>query len=120
MGLRRQLRLTQPADYARMRKAGKAYRHRLLLLSVLPNQLAHNRYGLVTGKRLGDAVVRNRVKRHLREALRLRHPEIATGNDLVIVAHPGVVGQPLPAIRDAVDELLRRAGLLVRPQSELQ
>lgn len=119
MGLRRQLRLTQPADYARMRKAGKAYRHRLLLLSVLPNQLAHNRYGLVTGKRLGGAVVRNRVKRHLREALRLRHPDLVAGYDLVLVAHPALVGQPFSALQQAVDDLLRQAGLLTRDDRAL-
>lgn len=112
MGLRRQLRLTQAGDFERLRREGRAFRQRLLLVSVLPNQLTHNRYGFITGKRLGNAVVRNRVRRRLREAVRLRHPDLIPGYDLVIVAHPAAVTQPFSSLQNALDDALRQAGLL--------
>jgi ribonuclease P protein component len=111
MGLPPQLRLRKAADYERLRRHGKAYRHRLLLLSVLPNDLPHNRYGFAVGKKVGKAVVRNRVRRLLKEAVRALHPTLHPGYDVVIVAHPPSVGQPLAALQRTVDDLLRQAGL---------
>jgi len=46
------------------------------------------RLGLSIGKRIGNAVTRNRLKRLLREAFRLRQRDLPAGLDLVIVAHP--------------------------------
>ncbi len=100
-----------------MRQEGRAYRHALMLISVLPNSLEHNRYGIITGKRLGNAVKRNRVRRLLREALRLAHPHMRTGYDVVIVAHPGAVGKPFSAIQRTVIELLHQAKLVMEPHS---
>jgi ribonuclease P protein component len=111
MGLPRHLRLRAPEDFARMRQQGRAYRHRLLLLSTLPNALPHNRYGIITPKRLGGAVQRNQVRRLLREVLRHKHPVLRGGFDLVIVAHPPLLGQPLAALESAFDELAAQAKL---------
>lgn len=112
MGLPRQLHLRQTQDFDRLRRSGKTYRHRLLLLNVLANDLTHNRYGVVTGKKLGGAVVRNRVRRLLRESLRGIHPRLQSGFDVVIVAHPAAVGQPLAEIQRTISMLMRQAGLL--------
>lgn len=117
MGLQRHLRLTETADFARLRQQGRVYRHRLMLFSVLPNALPHNRYGLVTGKRLGNAVKRNRARRLLREAIRMKDPTLNAGYDVVIVAHPALVGQRLHTVRQALDDLSKQAGLADRPET---
>lgn len=118
MGLKQHLRLKEPADFARVRQHGRAYRHRLMLLSVMPNGLADNRYGVVTGKRLGNAVKRNRVRRLLRETIRLKHPALRAGFDMIIVAHPSAVGQPLSVIQQIFDDLIAQAGLESEPRRE--
>ena len=110
--MERRLRLRQTSDFERIRQQGRKYPHRTMILSVMPNELSHNRYGIVTSKRLGNAVGRNRVRRLIREALRSFHAHLQSGFDVVIVARPSVVGQPLVVVRRIIEELLVQSGLL--------
>ena len=105
-------RLRRPADFARLRKIGHTRRHPLVVLGVAPNNLAHNRYGVIASRRLGNAVKRNRARRLMREALRHHHPHIAPGHDIVAVARKHIVGQHFDAVDEAIHSLLARAGLL--------
>lgn len=80
------------------------------------NGLPHARIGLSIGKRVGGAVVRNGVKRRLREAFRHLMPEIQTGMDLIVtaVAHePRKMERYRESLRGCVAgverELLKRA-----------
>ena len=59
-----------------------------LLVYALPNGLDHPRLGLAVPKRVGNAVKRNRVKRMLREALRLMQHDLPGGYDLVVNVRP--------------------------------
>jgi ribonuclease P protein component len=59
-----------------------------LTLYSLPNDLGHPRLGISISRRVGSAVRRNRIKRLLREAFRLRRNELPRGYDLVIVVRP--------------------------------
>lgn len=116
--MERAARLTYDADFRRVRGRGRSWAHPFAVLCVLPNGLPHNRYGFSVSKRLGGAVVRNRVKRLLREAVRTTPKEvgpIVTNYDIVFIARPPVVGQPYAEVRDVVRTLLTRANLLVPP-----
>lgn len=80
------------------------------------NGLPHARLGLSVGKRVGGAVMRNSVKRRLREAFRHLMPELTTGMDLVVTASAHEPREPeryLEALRSCVagveKELLKRA-----------
>lgn len=88
------------------------FRSRDLLLSTAPNALSQNRYGFVITKAVGNAVTRNRVRRQLREAVRLLHPDIKPGNDIVVVARRSVVGKPFAEIMRIVKQLVAKAELL--------
>jgi ribonuclease P protein component len=80
-------RLRQPAEFERVRQNGRVQRGRLILLSVLEtNDAAGFRAGFVTSRAVGSAVVRNRVRRRLREIVRKHQHEIAGGNWIVTVA----------------------------------
>jgi ribonuclease P protein component len=112
MALKRQLRLHKADDFARVREQGKVVSHRDLLLSFAPNTFDHNRYGFITSKRLGKAVVRNRVRRRLRESIRQHHPHLRSGYDIVLIARSGAVLQPFNELHRIIEELARRASLL--------
>lgn len=93
-----------------MYKGGRVFNDPLLVLRTLPNNLDHNRYGFVTSKRLGGAVVRNRVRRRLREIV--RNTPSLDGYDIVLsgkVATPNASFQELTA---SVRRLLAKGGLL--------
>jgi ribonuclease P protein component len=106
------LRLRRTEDFARLRQEGYTVQNRWMLLSMIPNGLSHNRYGFVTAKRLGKAVVRNRVRRLIRESVRALHPKLAIGHDMVIIARQPIVEQPYVEVARSVSELCHQAGLL--------
>ena len=70
------------------------------------------RAGLVTSGRLGGAVVRNRVRRRLREIVRRHQHELARPVELVLVARHHIVGKPFDRVEKDVLTTLRKAGLL--------
>src|SRR5512132_76071 len=80
------LRLTRRAEFVRVQDTGKKVSADPLLALALPNALGHTRLGITVSKKVGNAVVRARVRRHLRELFRTRRSELPQGIDLVIVA----------------------------------
>ena len=109
--MQRPLRLRHRNDFKRLREQGRSWTGAGLLLSVLPNHLPHNRYGFVVGKRLGNAVQRNRLRRRLREAMRSLDSHLQQGHDLVIVGRQGSNTKSYWDLRETLITLVRRAGL---------
>ena len=70
------------------------------------------RCGFVVSKRVGPAVIRNRVKRRLRAAARAMLPRLRPGRDLAFRARPAAATATLGELRAAMDELTLRAGVL--------
>lgn len=106
------LRLRRPSDFARVQRSGAVCRHHDLKISVCGSELAQNRYGIVTSKRLGNAVVRNKCKRRLRAILTELHAEMQQGFDIVIITRPSVVRQPFSELYRILYGLLAQARLL--------
>ncbi len=95
-----------------MRRAGRSYAHPLVVLVVLPNDLAQVRVGVAAGRSVGKAVQRNRAKRRLREIMRRLLPHLPPGWDLLLIARSPINAASFDELQRAVITLLRRAGLL--------
>ena len=93
-----------------MYEQGRAQSHRLLVVRVLPNDQLITRFGFVTGKHVGGAVIRNTVKRRLREAA--RDLPVRTGFDVVIGARKAAADVPFCELRRALEGALSRSGVL--------
>ena len=79
-------RLTQTSEFQRVKNEGSSCHGRFMVLTVLKTVETATRIGLITSRRVGNAVTRNRVRRHLREIVRLSRPRLKPGNWLVLVA----------------------------------
>ena len=112
--MRRKNRLRANADFERLRRKGHTWAHPLLVLSVLPNGLEYSRFGFAIGRRIGKAVVRNRIKRRMRESVRMRleRREIAAGWDLVFIARRPIRDASFHQVDEAIGLVLCRARLL--------
>jgi len=91
-------------------REGRRHRHRLLSLGLKPNGLPYNRYGYAIGKRVGAAVVRNRVRRRLREIIRAL--TLTPGYDVVLTAGEASAAATFDQLRQAVHYCADRAGIL--------
>lgn len=113
--MERQHRLRASVDFERARRKGRTWSNRLVLLNAVFTQSTSRRCGFVVSKRVGTAVVRNRVKRRLREIIRPLLPRLPAGWDLVFVCRPAATGVSFSDLAAAVEEVLSRAHLLPRP-----
>ena len=112
LSLQRRHRLKKSAEFQRVRALKQSWAHPLLVLYAAPNGLEITRVGISTSKRIGKAVVRNRVKRLIRESTRKLLPLLSPGRDLVFVARPNAADASYAEIGRAVEILLQRARLL--------
>ena len=85
--------LNQNADFQRLYRSGAFCSLGSALLYVRPNQLPYNRLGITAGKKIGNAVKRNRAKRIIREAYRAAEPMLPIGIDMVVVARSSLPAQ---------------------------
>jgi ribonuclease P protein component len=84
--LTREDRVRLRGEFERVRKNGAGARGRILALYECPNGSPRRRLGIAVSKAVGNAVVRNRVKRLIREAFRTGRTTLAAGVDILVVA----------------------------------
>ena len=111
----KRLRLLSPPDFERVFAARRSATDGLVTVYGLPNEHGHPRLGLVASRRLGNAAVRNRWKRLLREAFRLSQHELPP-LDLVCIPRAGRE----PELAALQKSLMKLAGQLARraPKSD--
>lgn len=101
-------RLKGAKAFAKVRAGRCSASNKLLVIYAGPNDLPYSRLGLMVGRRHGDAVRRNRVKRLLREAFRLEDEVIPAGYDLICIPKP-TLDPSLAEYRRAARSVAERA-----------
>jgi ribonuclease P protein component len=118
----RQFFLRNSAEIERVKKNGRRVQTSLFNLLACPllatpsteaDAARHSRIGVVVGKRLGTAVVRNRAKRVFRELARGVRPSLVQGQALLVFPRRGALTVTHQQLRDTWQSALRREGLLV-------
>ena len=84
-------RLRKDSDFRRVYKHGKSFANRYLVMYIMRNNLEYNRVGISVSKKVGKAIVRNKVKRRIRESFRLDvDKKIKSGYDIVFIARVAI------------------------------
>jgi ribonuclease P protein component len=106
-------RLTRTSEFERVKQKGSAQRGKLMLLAALTVQNAGvSRAGFVTTRRLGNAIVRNRVRRRLREIVRKHQHDLREDFWIVIIARRDAADASYRALEDEWLRLAKRASIL--------
>lgn len=115
--LKQERYLTRKSQYELVYSRGGSWADRLIVLKALPNGLESSRCGFTISGHVGNAVVRNRIKRLLKEIIRLT--PVKPGWDMVFIARPPAAGKKYGELGKSVAKLLSRAGLLVGEYEEI-
>ena len=104
--------LKRNKEFRRVYRIGKTQKCRTLALIYTKSCGPANRFGFSVSKKLGNSVIRNRIKRRLREAVRLQFDDIKTSYNFIFIARGAVLTESFPALMSQVRLVLDRAGLI--------
>ena len=123
--MKRIFRLRQTTDIQRVRNHGRSQRNRYIVLLYLPQPddpemdikegtatTTFARVGVITGKRIGNAVTRNKVKRQLKAIMQAVHSNLPERTDILLIARKPIIDATFQQMATAVHQLLQRAELL--------
>ena len=103
------LRLLRRSEFRRVYEEGRRRRASLCTVFYRANGLPHSRLGITVPRALGKAVLRNRVKRRLREVFRLNLPALPGGWDIVLNPGESAAVIPFPKLQEEILRLLPQA-----------
>ncbi len=106
--------------FRRLYRKGRSGANGYLVLYCRKNGSDENRVGLTVSSKLGHAVVRNKLRRRLREIYRLHEPLFQSGWDLVIVARSRAVTAPYAKLEKSYLSLARSMGLMRNEASDCE
>ena len=111
--MKRQYRITRANDFKRVRQNGKAYAHPLVVILVSKEPGDQKRIGIIVGKTVGIAVLRNLVKRRIRSIADELIQKINRNADILIIAKPPIIAADYYQIRQVIFDGMRKAELLL-------
>ncbi len=106
-------RLVRKPDFEKVKEKGEKFQSHLFGLLVFPNEEDVSRFGFVISTKLSKkAVKRNRVKRILREQVRLSLPKIKNGFDVIFLGKKALLEVSYKEIGKEIKRLFKKSGLL--------
>jgi len=112
MALPKKYRLKKKKDFEKIFKEGRFFGSSFLVLKASKNTLSFSRFGIVISRKtIKKAVLRNKIKRQISEAIRLKLREIKPGFDVVILPKTSITQKSFQEINQEIEGLLKKAGL---------
>ncbi len=114
--LSKENRLTKKDNFSRIHQKGRFFKDKYLAIKVVPSKLEITRVGFLVGLKISKkAVVRNKIKRILREIFRLKikNCNLKKGFEIIVLVKPEIVDKKYSEIAEAIDRVLIEAGLVI-------
>ena len=105
--------LKKNADFQNVYKCGKSFANKYLVMYVKENDLGFNRIGISVSKKVGNSVVRHRLKRLILESYRLQEDIFNSGLDMVIIVRSTAKDKTYHEIESAVIHLGKLHGIVL-------
>lgn len=109
--LKKEFRISRSKDYNNIYRYGKKIPGKYIIMYIMPSYQGINRFGIVTSKKVGNAVVRNRVKRRIRAILEQDLENIKGSHDIVIIGRRHINEAEFDALKRDILRGWKRAGL---------
>ena len=106
-------RLTNRLEFLAVKESGLSIRDRHFWIQARPNSLEQSRLGVIASKRVGNAVIRNRAKRLIRELFRKHKHHILIPSDIVVLARSSITKVPFTQLEHLYIQALRKASCLL-------
>jgi ribonuclease P protein component len=111
--LKKENRLTKKNEFDNVFKRSKASSGRFVFLKVLENDLGISRFGFIVSSKISKrAVIRNKIKRRLREIIQKNIINIEKGLDVVILARPNIINCDFGEIKEDTERLFKKLKIL--------
>ena len=111
--MRKEYRVKKEYEFQRVFREGESVANRQLVLYVYPKpEQAHFRVGLSVGKKIGNAVERNQVKRYIRQALLELEPAIQSDIDFLLIARKDIQTKTFHEVKSSIIHVMNIAGIL--------
>ena len=99
-------------DFVNVYTSGRSYANKYLVIYTLKNNSDRNRLGISVSKKVGNSVVRHRLKRIIKESYRLHEKMFNSGLDIVVIARKGSDACDFAGIESALLHLMKLNGTL--------
>lgn len=100
-------------DFNAVYSKGRSYVHKDLIVYVLNDECYNGKVGFAAGKKLGGAVIRNRVKRLLREAYRLCKKNLRSDRAIILIGRKNLIDAKVDVAIKALFDISKKAGLMI-------
>ncbi|SEF98057.1 ribonuclease P protein component [Caloramator fervidus] len=110
--MKKEERIRKNKHFRLIYSRGKSYSDDILVVYIFKNKSNINRLGISVSKKIGKSVVRNRVKRLIREAFRVNKDKFKVGYDIIFVARSKSAKSNFHEIEKSIFNVLKKAGIL--------
>jgi ribonuclease P protein component len=115
--MKKEFRVKKNKEFQEAFKKGKSVANRQFVVYVLKKPEQENfRIGLSVSKKLGNAVVRNQIKRYIRQSFHELQDRVHTGNDYIVIARKPAAEMGMQDIKKSLEHVLKVGKVLKRPK----
>ena len=110
--MKKVISLKSSREFSQVYNHKESLANKYLVMYIQPNDQVYSRIGISVSKKVGNSVVRHRIKRLIKESYRLNIDKIASGYDIIVIARYSAKGKTFSEIESALLHLCQRFNIV--------